>query len=258
MSRDAVTRIPADHIPVRRSPSASLAVVGNPNSGKSTLFNRLTGLRQRTGNYPGVTVEKHVGTARIGEASVELIDLPGMFALSSHSLEEKIASDVVLGRIPEMERPGGILAVVDATHLYQGLYLLQQMLELGLPVLVALTMTDAAESSGLKIDVDALSSRLGGIPICPVVATTGQGIDALKAALVNLADQAPPDPPEFWAELGEVSRQLAEKLPPTVPRIEIERALIDSDSDLATEVAGLLGEDGNCDPRDGPRTTVRR
>jgi ferrous iron transport protein B len=245
VSKEAVTRIPADHIPVRRQPSASLAVVGNPNSGKSTLFNRLTGMRQRTGNYPGVTVEKHVGRFRVGDASVELIDLPGMFALSAHSLEEKIASDVVLGRIEEMERPAGILAVVDATHLYQGLYLLQQLLELDLPVLVALTMTDAAEASGLKIDIDALSRRLGGIPICPVVATTGQGIDALKAALADLPEQAPAEPPEFWAELAEASRLLAEKLPSTVPRIEIERALIDSDSELAREVSGFLGEDGS-------------
>jgi ferrous iron transport protein B len=244
VSKEAVTRIPADHIPVRRPSSASIAVVGNPNSGKSTLFNRLTGMRQRTGNYPGVTVEKHVGTFRSGETSVELIDLPGMFALSAHSLEERIACDVVLGRFEEIERPGGILAVVDATHLYQGLYLVQQMLELGLPVLVALTMTDAAEASGLRIDADALSQRLGGITICPVVATTGQGIDTLKAALIELPGIPPADPPEFWAELGEESRVLAERLPATVPRIEIERALIDKDSALAEEVSGYLGDDG--------------
>ena len=131
MSKEAVTLVPADQISIRRKPSASIAVVGNPNSGKSTLFNRLTGMRQKTGNYPGVTVEKHIGIAKVGDASLELIDLPGMFALSAHSLEERIASDVVLGRIADVPRPGGILAVVDSTHLYQGLYLLQQLLELG-------------------------------------------------------------------------------------------------------------------------------
>lgn len=245
MAKQAVTRIPADQISVRRRTSANIAVVGNPNSGKSTLFNRLTGLRQKTGNYPGVTVERHVGIARAGDREIELIDLPGMFALSTHSLEERIAADVVLGRIPDMQRPDGVLAVVDSTHLYQGLYLVQQILELGLPVTIALTMTDAAEASGIRIDAEALSQRLGGITICPVVATTGKGVGRLLEALVALPDREPPTAPEFWAELNGVSEELARDLPSTVPRFEIERALIDIDSDLAREVASYLGEDGD-------------
>ena len=229
---------------MRRRPSASIAVVGNPNSGKSTLFNRLTGMRQKTGNYPGVTVEKHIGITRIGDASLELIDLPGMFALSAHSLEERIASDVVLGRIPDMPKPAGILAVVDTTHLYQGLYLVQQLMELELPVTVALTMIDAAESGGIKIDTEALARRLGGVTICPVVATTGQGMDELRQALVQLPNQAAPELPAFWSELNAASEELAKDMPATVPRIEIERALIDRGSELAGEVAGFLGEGG--------------
>lgn len=201
-------------------------------------------MRQKTGNYPGVTVEKHVGVARIGEHVIELIDLPGMFALSAHSLEERIASDVVLGRIANMERPAGILAVVDTTHLYQGLYLVQQLMELDLPVLVALTMTDAAQSSGIKVDIEALQRRLGGVTVCPVVATTGQGMDDLRTALVALPDAPKPDLPSFWQELSAASEELSRDLPATVPRIEIERALIDRGSDLASEVANLLGEDG--------------
>jgi ferrous iron transport protein B len=244
VSKETVTRVPADQIPVRRPPSASIAVVGNPNSGKSTLFNRLTGMRQKTGNYPGVTVEKHVGVAKVGNKSIELIDLPGMFALSAHSLEERIASDVVLGRMPDVPRPAGILAVVDTTHLYQGLYLVQQLLELGLPVLVALTMTDAAKAHGLTVDAAALSRRLGGITVCPVVATTGQGIDELKASLAKLAEMPEPNPPEFWAELSAASEELARSMPATVPRFEIERALIDRGGELAEEVAGYLGEGG--------------
>jgi ferrous iron transport protein B len=245
VNKAVVTRIPADQISIRRQPSASIAVVGNPNSGKSTLFNRLTGMRQKTGNYPGVTVEKHVGVARIGDDSVELIDLPGMFALSAHSLEERIASDVVLGRMPDMQRPAGILAVVDTTHMYQGLYLVQQLLELGLPVMVALTMTDAAEASGIRVDAEALQRRLGGAQVCPVVATTGQGLDALRQGLVGLAAAPCPAPPQFWSELGAASEELAADVPATVPRIEIERALIDRDSDLAAEVAAYLGEGGD-------------
>lgn len=239
-----VTRVSADQISVRQHAAASIAVVGNPNSGKSTLFNRLTGLRQKTGNYPGVTVEKHVGTVRFDNAAFELIDLPGMFALSAHSLEERIASDVVMGRIPGMERPAGILAVVDTTHLYQGLYLVQQLMELELPLLVALTMTDAADSSGIRIDIEALERRLGGIKVCPVVATTGQGMAALRTAIATLPDAPKPALPTFWEELSAASEELVPDLPATVPRVEIERALIDLDSELATEVSNYLGDDG--------------
>ena len=239
-----VTRVSADQISVRQHATAGIAVVGNPNSGKSTLFNRLTGLRQKTGNYPGVTVEKHVGTVRFDNAAIELIDLPGMFALSAHSLEERIASDVVMGRIPGMERPAGILAVVDTTHLYQGLYLAQQLMELELPLLVALTMTDAADSSGIRIDIEALERRLGGIKVCPVVATTGQGMAALRAAIATLPDAPKPALPTFWEELSAASEELVPDLPATVPRVEIERALIDLDSELATEVSNYLGDDG--------------
>lgn len=201
-------------------------------------------MRQKTGNYPGVTVEKHVGVAKIGEQSIELVDLPGMFALSAHSLEERIASDVVLGRMQDMPKPDGVLAVVDTTHLYQGLYLVQQLLELELPVVVALTMTDAAEATGISVDADALKRRLGGVTICPVVATTGQGLDELRAALGALPGAESPEAPAFWSELGTESERLARDIPATVPRFEIERALIDRDSDLAREVAGYLGDGG--------------
>jgi len=239
-----ITRVSADQISIRRHPSASIAVAGNPNAGKSTLFNRLTGLRQKTGNYPGVTVEKHVGTIRFDDAAFELIDLPGMFALSAHSLEERIAVDVVLGRVPGMERPAGIVAVVDATHLYQGLYLVQQLMELELPLLVALTMTDAATASGIRIDIEALQRRLGGVTVCPVVATTGQGIEALRRAIAALPESAIPQKPIFWQELCAATDELALDLPATMPQVEIERALIDVNGDMADEVAGLLGEQG--------------
>ena len=201
-------------------------------------------MRQRTGNYPGVTVEKHSGTAKFGEQSVELIDLPGMFAFSAHSLEERIAADVVLGRIPDIDRPAGILAVLDATHLYQGLYLVQQLLALELPVLVALTMTDAAQAAGIRIDVDALSRRLGGTKICPVVATTGYGIDQLLESISKLENEQIPEPPKFWDELSDAAAELAADMTEAVSHIEIERALIDTDSELAKEVAGHLGDDG--------------
>lgn len=220
-------------------------MVGNPNSGKSTLFNRLTGLRQKTGNFPGVTVERHTGTLRLEDQALELIDLPGTFALSANSLEERIAVDVVLGRMPEMPAPAGILAVVSATHLYQGLYLLQQLMESGLPIVVALTMTDAAESAGVRINVDALEQHLGGVRVYPVVATTGQGVAALKQAIGSLAGSAAPQVEEFWPELSAAATTLKQGLQNNgVSRIEIERAIVDADGSIAEDLAARLGDDG--------------
>lgn len=181
---------------------------------------------------------------RLENSVLELVDLPGIFALSAHSLEEQIAIDVLLGRMPDMRKPAGILAVLDTTNLYQGLYLLQQLLTLDLPVVVALTMSDVAQSSGLRIDVDALRKRLGDVPICPVVATTGQGVNTLRAALETLPGSASPAVPTLWHELSDASQELARDMPVTVPRIEIERALIDHDSTFYHELVARLGDGG--------------
>ncbi len=244
MASPSVTRVSVDRITVSRRPSASIAVVGNPNSGKSTLFNRLTGLRQRTANYPGATVEKHVGTANLDKVVLELIDLPGTFSLSAHSMEERIAVDVVLGRMPGTNPPAGVLAVVDMTNLYQGLFLVQQLMELELPMVVALTMSDAAEQGGLRIDIDALQARLGGAVVCPVVATTGQGMNALREALANLPDLRKPDLPAFWPELNQAAEKLSNDASESVRRIEMERALIDDEGDdLAEARRELFGEE---------------
>lgn len=242
MSSATVTQVSAEQITVRRHPSASVAVIGNPNCGKSTLFNRLTGMRQKTGNYPGVTVEKHVGVMRVDGTPIELIDLPGLFALSASSLEERMAVDVVLGRVAEMERPVGIVAVIDATHLYQGLYLLQQLMELDIPVVVALTMTDAAAASGIKVDVSQLKSLMGGIEVCPVIATTGKGIESLKSAIAGLPDNAIRSPQSIWPELTEIARNLSARVSGNYHLIEIQRALIDVDSDIAADFAEHLPE----------------
>jgi len=232
VAKSSVSRVSVDQITASRRPTASIAVVGNPNSGKSTLFNRLTGLRQRTANYPGATVEKHVGTANVGKTVLELIDLPGTFSLSANSMEERIAVDVVLGRMPGTNPPAGILAVVDMTNLYQGLYLVQQLMELELPMVVALTMSDAATLGGLRVDVDALRARLGGALVCPVVATTGLGIPALREALAELPELPNPEPPNFWPELSEAAESLASESEQSLRRIEIERAIIDGNGDF--------------------------
>ncbi|MDX2411743.1 MAG: ferrous iron transport protein B [Woeseiaceae bacterium] len=247
MTKQTETRVLLQDIPVSRQPDASIAVVGSPNSGKSTLFNRLTGMRQRIGNYPGVTVERHIGTLKTDNQTVELVDLPGTHGLSAHSLEEHITVDVVLGRIAGTQPPDGILAVVDATNLYQGLYLVQQLLELDLPVLIALTMSDAAEASGLKIDIEALSARLSGVRICPVVATTGKGINDLRNALVELAGQPAPAPSESWPELSSAARELAESATVPLRPAEIERLLIDGPIGANKHVLDCLGENAEAD-----------
>jgi ferrous iron transport protein B len=233
--------VPIEKIGIRRRASASVAVIGNPNSGKSTLFNRLTGLRQTTGNYPGVTVEKHSGIAQLGSSAVELVDLPGIYCLGGFSTDERIAVDVILGRMDETPRPDGLLVVLDATHLYQGLYLLQQLMEMQLPTVVALTMTDAATASGIDISIEVLQRHLGGMPICPVVATTGRGLEDLKATLEHIAEAPAPPIPESWPELSSTADQLMQEVGGILQRIDVIQALIHPDSKRAAILEQRLG-----------------
>lgn len=229
---------------MRRHDALTVAVVGNPNSGKSTLFNRLTGLRQKTGNYPGVTVERHTGSVTLDTVPFELIDLPGTYALSAASLEERIAVDVILGRLSGTPEPQGVLAVVSATHLYQGLYLVGQILELGLPVVVALTQVDAAEAAGIRVDADALSAHLGNVPVLPVVSTTGEGFDDLRRALRGIADLPAPEPQHAWPALRSAAESLSQASDTAFPPIVFERALVEASSEFAEDVAIALGADG--------------
>jgi len=240
MSDPATVYVPVDKIGIRRRASASIAVIGNPNSGKSTLFNRLTGLRQTTGNYPGVTVEKHSGIAQLGRSALELVDLPGIYCLGGFSADERIAVDVILGRMDETPRPDGLLVVLDATHLYQGLYLLQQLMEMQLPTVVALTMTDAATASGIDISIEVLQRHLGGIPICPVVATTGRGLDDV---LEDIAHAPAPPIPESWPELSSTANQLMQEAGGTLQRIDVIQALIHPEGKRAALLEERLGAD---------------
>ncbi|RME40511.1 MAG: hypothetical protein D6788_03175 [Planctomycetota bacterium] len=148
----------------------TVAVVGNPNTGKSTLFNALTGFRQRVGNYPGVTVGKRSGRLRSddGPSPIELIDLPGAYSLSAQGQDEAIVMDVLLGRVRSTPPPDAVLIVMDATHLRRNLFFATQVLELGKPAVVALNMMDEAEAAGLDIDTHALGRELR-VPVVPVV-----------------------------------------------------------------------------------------
>ncbi len=159
------------------------AVVGNPNSGKTTLFNALTGLRQKVGNYPGVTVEKKSGQfiGQHGE-KIELLDLPGSYSLNSHAPDECVTRDVLLGLRSDTPRPDRILCVIDASHLERNLYFITQVLELGLPTIIALNMIDLAKAQGIAIDVLKLSEELD-VPVIACQANHRETLLPLKLAL---------------------------------------------------------------------------
>jgi len=156
-----------------------VAVAGQPNSGKSTIFNMLTGARQHVANYPGVTVEKRTGRYGYGGDTVLLIDLPGTYSLTSYSPEERIARDFLLN-----EKPAVVLNIVDGSNLERNLYLTFQLAEMDVPLIIALNMMDIAEDRGFKIDKDKLSELLG-VPVVPTVGNKGKGKDKLKEAILN-------------------------------------------------------------------------
>ncbi len=159
------------------------ALVGNPNCGKTTLFNALTGLKQRVGNYPGVTVERKEGEC-FSQHGVRLkvIDLPGAYSLNARSPDEAILRDVLLGRRKDTPRPDRIICVVDASNLERNLYLFTQILELGVPCILVLNMVDVAEKAGTRFDIDRLSDRFG-MPVIPMVASQKKGLVELKMAM---------------------------------------------------------------------------
>lgn len=169
------------------------ALVGNPNCGKTTLFNALTGLKQRVGNYPGVTVERKEGEC-FSQHGVRLkvIDLPGAYSLNARSPDEAILRDVLLGRRRDTPRPDRIICVVDASNLERNLYLFTQILELGVPCILVLNMMDVAEKAGTRFDVERLSERFG-VPVIPMVASQKKGLVELKVAM-SRPDLAPPKP----------------------------------------------------------------
>lgn len=190
-----------------------VAIAGNPNCGKSTIFNALTGMRQKVGNYPGVTVEKKTGRffGSHGEP-MELLDLPGSYSLQVRSPDEAVARDVLLGRLPGTPRPDVIICVVDASNLERNLYLVAQMLELQIPVVVALNMVDVAEQKGTVIDLMALREKLG-VPVVPMVATKSVGFIELRQAVSRSPLPHPPICAQMPIVLEREVMSLAKQLP---------------------------------------------
>jgi len=217
-----------------------IAVVGNPNTGKSTLFTALAGVRQRVGNYPGVTVEKKIGHLHHGDQSFELIDLPGTYSLAPRSPDEMVAVDVLLGRNDHGPPPDVVLSIIDASNLERNLFLTSQVLALGLPTVVALNMIDLARDREIEIDVPALAARLG-VPVVSVQANRRLGLDELKSALAAAATavhaaRENPLPTEFQAHAREIAASLNAARNVPLPHFLVERLLLDSCGYLETEL----------------------
>lgn len=212
----------------------TVALVGQPNAGKTTLFNRLTGSRQKVGNYAGVTVERRVGDwAPAGGPSVRLVDLPGLYELAGDGLEEWIAASTLLGLRADTPRPDAALLVLDVTMIERGLHLVGEVMALGIPAVVALNMADLAGPEGVTVDGEGLAAALG-LPVVNISARRGEGIDALAEAVTaarNALADLPRDPaagalrfmqsmrrrhPARWAEVAEAAPTLPE-LPADAP-----------------------------------------
>ncbi len=235
----------------------TIALIGNPNTGKSTLFTALAGVRQRVGNYPGVTVEKKLGTLDLDGTRCQLVDLPGTYSLAPRSPDEMVAVDVLLGRQTDVGRIDAVLSILDASNLERNLYLLSQVLELGLPTVVALNMVDFARSQGMTIDARRLQAQLG-IPVVEVQANRRLGIDDIKQALAaavgapaGVAQRESPFPPEFQREVAALQTALADGATrrsshgengaddgnTALPRYLVERLLLDTTGYLQRALA---------------------
>jgi ferrous iron transport protein B len=219
----------------------TVALAGNPNTGKSTLFNALTGLRQHVGNYPGVTVEMKKGTAWLGETEFHIIDLPGTYSLAPRSPDEMISVDLLLGHVKGEERPDVIVSIVDATNLERHLYLTTQLMDLGTPMVIAVNVIDRAEALGHKIDYSQLAARLG-VRVVPVQANRGIGIEELKSAIAAAAKaKSTPTPVPFPEVFRKEAQGLRNGLESTVEPFIAARLLLDVGGHTERQFTGRLG-----------------
>jgi len=185
----------------------TVALAGNPNAGKTTLFNLLTGARQHVGNYPGITVEQKEGCCLHHGQGLRVVDLPGTYSLTAYSVEELVARDFLVN-----EKPDVVVDVIDASNLERNLYLGCQFLELGVPLVIALNMIDVAEKRGITIDAAALGKRLG-VPVIPIVARTGRGVDQLLDAVLKVAAGESRPQPAFLRYGSDIDEALTDMMP---------------------------------------------
>jgi ferrous iron transport protein B len=203
-----------------------VGLVGNPNTGKTSLFNTLTGYRRHVANYPGVSVDVALGPVRGAPRPMELIDFPGSYSLAAGSPDEAIVNDALAGAAPSTFRPDALLVIVDASNISRNLYFLSQLLELGFPTVVALNMMDIASARGLVVDAEVLSRRLG-VPVVPVTATRAETVKPLVAALAEVSlEVGERDLPRLPAELEAEARDLAASATYPLPPAEAVRLLL--------------------------------
>ncbi len=196
-----------------------IALVGNPNAGKTTLFNGLTGSHQKVGNYPGVTVEKVSGYLKLDDQTVECIDVPGLYSMAAVSEDERVAVDVIEGRMSSTRRPDLLVCVVDATNLERNLFFFSQIADSGEPTVVALTMTDRLKQKGQEIDLPKMSNLLG-VDVVPMVGHKDKGLQELKDAIErNLKD---PKSPSFEIAFPDALETKVASLRERVARVGID------------------------------------
>ncbi len=204
----------------------TVALLGNPNTGKTTLFNALAGLRQRVGNYPGVTVETKKGQMTCCGKVFDVVDLPGTYSLAPRSPDEMVAVDLILGHQEGEKQPDVVVSIVDASNLERNLYLTTQALELGVPVVLALNMMDVAAGQGLRLDVERLAQQMA-LPVVPLQANKGVGLDRLRQVLAEVASHHPTSaqgqkrpsfPAAFEQEVAALQAMVGEEVAPYLVR----------------------------------------
>jgi len=222
----------------------SVAVLGNPNTGKSTLFSALTNLSQRTGNYPGVTVERRTGKFAHGGMRFELTDLPGAYSLAPRSPDEMLTVQVLMGQGPVNRPPDVILCVLDASNLRRNLFLVSQLLDLQLPIVIALNMTDVAKRRGILVNPIAMSETLG-VPVVPIQANRLTGLNQLKNVLVSAARKNPATHRPFSTQIDETLNRLEQDCPDdcSLKRFVVTRMLFDVDGFMTDRLRGMVGDD---------------
>ncbi|MHC4986492.1 MAG: ferrous iron transport protein B, partial [Planctomycetota bacterium] len=225
--------------PAESSGPMTVALAGNPNSGKTTLFNAMTGARQHVGNYPGVTVESKAGACTHRGIQMKIVDLPGTYSLTAYSVEELVARDFLIG-----EKPDAVVDIVDASNLERNLYLAVQIMELGAPLVLAFNMSDVAERRGYQFDLPRLEGLLG-VRIVPTVGNKGVGTEALLDAAVEIAQSGVCSQPsridygeEIEEEIGKLCRLIGQSdaAPIGAPRRWVAVKLLEGDTELREQI----------------------
>jgi ferrous iron transport protein B len=224
--------------------SLTVALAGNPNTGKSTLFNALTGLHQHVGNYPGATVELKKGTATSGNVEFHFVDLPGTYSLAARSPDEMVSVDYILGHRAEEPRPDVVVSVVDACNLDRHLYLTSQLINLRVPIVIAVNLIDMAAKQGLKFDFERLARQLG-VPLVPIQANRGRGLDNLRSAIIAAAGSKQTEVgPTFPGAFQQEAESFAHELPDVEPFV-VQRLLLDVGGHTERVLADRFGRSLN-------------